>query len=104
MSTELTTPIIIACLCSGTFFGAALILCAVLLKKINSKLDENEHYCETKAWQIESADLVRRRYEGMQREFQEWRHFAYSYGCYSPADVRKLIDDLVAKIKKLEKS
>lgn len=100
----MTTTIIIACLCSGTFFGAALILCAVLLKKINSKLDENERYCETKAWQIESADIVRRRYEEMQQEFQEWRHFGYQYGCYVPADARKLIDTLVAKINKLEKS
>lgn len=67
----MTTTIIIACLCSGMLFGAALILCAVLLKNINSRLDENERYCETKAWKIESADRVQRRYEEMQREFQE---------------------------------
>ena len=100
----MTTTIIIACLCSGAFFGAALILRTVLLKKINSKLDENEHYCETKAWQIESANIVRRRYEKMQQKFQEWRHFGYQYGCYSPADARKLIDTLMSKINKLEKS
>lgn len=100
----MSITIIIACLCSGTFFGAALILCAVLLKKINGKLDENERCCETKAWQIECTDLVRRRYKQMQLEFQEWRHFGFQYGCYSPTDMRKLIDNLVTKINKLEKS
>lgn len=69
----MTPTIIIACLCSGMVFGVALILCAVLLKKIDSRLDENERCCETKAWQMESVDLVRRRYEQMQLEFQEWR-------------------------------
>lgn len=100
----MTPTLIIACLCSGLFFGAALIICAVLLKKINSKLDENERCCETKAWQIESADRVYQRFEQMQMEFRDWRHFGYEYGCFSPNDVRKLIDNLVTKINKLEKS
>ncbi len=97
---QMTTTIIIACLCSGIVFGAALIICAVLLKKIYSKLDENERCCETKAWQIECADRVYRRYEQMQLEFQEWRHLGFQYGWYSPNDMRKLIDSLVVKINK----
>ena len=100
----MTLTIIIACLCSGMFVEVTLILCAVLIKKINSELDENERYCETKAWHIECADHVYRRYEQMQKKFYEWRHFGYQYGCDSPNDMRKLIDSLVAKINKLERS
>ena len=100
----MTPTLIITCICSGIFFGIGLILCTIMLKKINSKLDENERCCEFKGWEIERADRVHKRYEQMQLEFQEWRHFGYQYGCYSPNDVRKLIDDLVRKINKLEKS
>lgn len=99
----MTPTIIIACTCSGMIFGVGLILCAILLKKINSKLDENERYCEFKGWEIESVGRVQQRYEQMQLEFKEWRHFGYQYGCFSPTDMRKLIDSLVVKINKLEK-
>jgi hypothetical protein len=36
-------------------------------------------------------------------QYREWLYFGLNYGCHTPSEMKRLIDDLVKQINKLEK-
>ena len=91
----------------GITINAMAILLIVFMLYSNKKKEREEAEDRRRADSYQFFQGHYRRLEDIYKndalQYREWLYFGLNYGCHTPSEMKRLIDDLVKKINKLEK-
>ena len=95
------------CYVLGITINAMAILLIVIMLYSKNKKEREEEEDRRRADSYQFFQGHYRRLEAIYKndalQYREWLYFGLNYGCYTPSEMKRLIDDLVKQINKLEK-